>query len=67
MGVEEDRLSKVLVAGLRTQPAQAETEQCITGTAMATLVSLSLDTKNTVHTVHTAHSISQNKQPHSHP
>ena len=35
MGVEEDRLSKVLVAGLRTQPAQAETEQCITGKAIA--------------------------------
>ena len=64
MGVEEDHLSKVFMAGLRTQPEQAdtvtslETEQCITGTAMASLASLSLDMENPVHTIH---SVSQNK------
>ena len=48
MGVEEDRLSKVFMAGLRTQPDQAdtvtslETEQCIMGKAKASLASPSL-------------------------
>ena len=61
--MEEDHLAKVFVAGLRTQPDQAdtvtswETEQCITATA--SLASLSLDMGNTTHTIH---SISQNKQ-----
>ena len=63
--MEEDHLPKVFVAGLRTQPDQAdtvtswETEQCITGTVMASLSSFCLDMENTIHTIY---SISQNKQ-----
>ena len=63
--MEEDHLPKVFVAGLRTQPDQAdtvtslETEQRIMGTAMASLASHSLDME---HPVHTIHSMSQNKQ-----
>ena len=62
MGVKEDHLSKVFVAGPRTQPDPVtswETEQCITGTAMASLASISLDMENNTHTVH---SMSQNMQ-----
>ena len=65
MGVEEDRLSKVFIAGLRTEPDQTdretslEVEQSTMGTAMASLASLSLDMGNPTHTVH---SITQNRQ-----
>jgi hypothetical protein len=53
------------MAGLRTQPGQAdtvtslETEQCIMGTAMASLAFLSFEMENPVRTVN---SMSQNKQ-----
>ena len=46
MMVEQDRLSKVLLAGMRTQPEQAvqdatlEVEQITTGTAMCSLASV---------------------------
>ena len=46
--VEQDRLSKVLLVGMRTQPEQAdqdatlEVEQLTTGTAMCSLASLSM-------------------------
>ena len=52
MGVEEDRLSKVFMAGLRTQPDQADTvtsldtEQCTMGTSMASLASFYLEIEN---------------------
>ena len=65
VGVEEDRLSKIFMAGLRTQPDQTdmmtslEVEQSTMGTAMASLASLSLDMENPCHTIH---SMTQNRQ-----
>ena len=65
MEVEEYRMSKVFLAGLRTRPskednlASLEVEQGTLGTAMGSLSSLSIDTENPTPTVH---SMTQKKQ-----
>ena len=64
IGTEPARLSKVFLAGLRTQPEQEDreatlgVEQLVTGTAMGSLASLSMTTGGTI----SISSLADNKQ-----